>query len=120
MTRKWLCALLVCFAVLFAAQPAFAKKPTDKARVLFVPHDNRPISDEQTADAVRQLGWDIEVPPDEMLGSRGVLGKPEDVWDWLEERAKKADIAVLSSDTTSASCWSGSTGSASSKRNIQS
>ena len=99
MTRKWLCALCACLALVFAAQPAFAKKPSDKGHILFVPHDNRPISDEQTADTIRKLGWDIEVPPDELLGSRGALGNPEKVWDWLEERAKKADIAVLSSDT---------------------
>ncbi len=99
MMRKWICLLCACLAVIFAAQPAFAKKPSDKGRILFVPHDNRPISDEQTADTIRKLGWEIEVPPDDLLGSRGVLGNPEKVWDWLEERAKKADIAVLSSDT---------------------
>ena len=99
MIQKWLCALCACLALLFAAQPAFAKKPSDKGHILFVPHDNRPISDEQTADTIRKLGWDIEVPPDDLLGGRGILGKPEKVWDWLEEHAKSADIAVLSSDT---------------------
>ena len=101
MTRKWLrLVACVCLAMICAVQPAMAKKPSpDKGRILFVPHDNRPISDEQTADTIRKLGWDIDVPPDELLGSRGTLGKPEKVWDWLEERAKTADIAVLSSDT---------------------
>lgn len=100
MTRKLLCTFLcACLAVIFTAQPAFAKKPSDKGHILFVPHDNRPISDEQTADTIRKLGWEIDVPPDDMLGGRGILGKPEKVWDWLEERAKTADIAVLSSDT---------------------
>ncbi|MBQ8697708.1 MAG: DUF4127 family protein, partial [Schwartzia sp.] len=101
MTRKWLrLVACVCLAMICAVQPAMAKKPSpDKGRILFVPHDNRPISDEQTADTIRKLGWDIDVPPDELLGSRGTLGTPENVWDWLEERAKTADIAVLSSDT---------------------
>ncbi len=100
MTRKLLCTLLcACLTVIFATQTAFAKKPSDKGHILFVPHDNRPISDEQTADTIRKLGWDIDVPPDDILGARGVLGEPEKVWDWLEERAKTADIAVLSSDT---------------------
>ena len=101
MRRRWMgFALLVFCAVLCAAQPVFAKKhDLSKGRILFVPHDNRPISDEQTADVIRKMGWEIEVPPDDILGSRGVLGKPEKVWDWLEARAKEADIAVLSSDT---------------------
>ncbi|MBQ4421935.1 MAG: DUF4127 family protein, partial [Schwartzia sp.] len=75
------------------------KQDLSKGRILFVPHDNRPISDEQTADVIRKMGWEIEVPPDDILGSRGVLGNPEKVWDWLEDNAKHADIAVLSSDT---------------------
>ncbi len=99
--RITILALLVCFAVVSAAQPAAAKKREDpnKAHILFVPHDNRPISDEQTAETIRKIGWEIETPPDEILGSRNNLGKPEEVWAWLEERAKTADVAVLSSDT---------------------
>ncbi len=101
MRNGWLRPLFcLCLAILCAIPTAFAKKtPSDKGHILFVPHDNRPISDEQTADTIRKLGWDIEVPPDEILGARGKLGKPEEVWAWLEERAKTADIAVLSSDT---------------------
>ena len=103
MTERWLrIALAVFCALFFAAQPAFAKKTDpNKPRVLFVPHDNRPISDQQTADVIRKLGWDIEVPPDDILGARGRLGQPEEVWNWLDEHALKdrADIAVLSSDT---------------------
>ncbi|MBR1761276.1 MAG: DUF4127 family protein [Schwartzia sp.] len=97
--RSFLLALLAFCVLVCAAQPAFARKAPPKERVLFVPHDNRPISDEQTADVIRKLGWEIEVPPDDMLGSRERLGNPEEVWDWLEARAKTADMAVLSSDT---------------------
>ena len=101
MRNRWLRTLLcLCLIALCAMQPVFAKKrPPDKGRILFVPHDNRPISDEQTADTIRKLGWEIEVPPDEILGARERLGNPEEVWEWLEERAKDSDIAVLSSDT---------------------
>ncbi len=101
MTRRWIGAALLVFCLaICAAQPAFAKKQDmNSAKILFVPHDNRPISDEQTADVIRKMGWEIEVPPDDILGSRGVLGNPEKVWDWLEDNAKHADIAVLSSDT---------------------
>ena len=95
----WLTVLLV-FAASLAPSLALAKKPvSDKGKILFVPHDNRPISDEQTADNIKRIGWEIETPPDDILGSRDRLGNPETVWNWLEEHAKTADIAVLSSDT---------------------
>ena len=95
----WLAVLLI-FAVSLAPALALAKKPvSDKGKILFVPHDNRPISDEQTADTIKRIGWEIETPPDDILGSRERLGNPETVWNWLEERAKTSDIAVLSSDT---------------------
>ena len=93
-------SLLFCLG--FSLPAAAAKKISlhpDKPRVIFVPHDNRPISDEQTADTLRMMGWDIAVPPDELLGGRGILGNPEDVWDWLEKEAPTANIAVVSSDT---------------------
>ena len=92
--------LLLCFAALCATQPALAKKrASDKAHILFVPHDSRPISDEQTTDTIKKIGWEIETPPGNILGSRSRLGNPEEIWDWLEEHAKNADVAVLSSDT---------------------
>lgn len=93
-------SLLFCLG--FSLPAAAAKKINlhpDKPRVIFVPHDNRPISDEQTADTLRMMDWDIVVPPDELLGGRGILGNPEDVWDWLEKEASTANIAVVSSDT---------------------
>lgn len=101
MKRYWIGLALVVFCTVFcSAQSAFAKKQdSNQGKILFVPHDNRPISDEQTADVIRKMGWEIEVPPEDMLGSRGVLGNPEKVWDWLEDNAKRANIAVLSSDT---------------------
>lgn len=101
MTRRCIALFaLVCCALALLASPAAAKKPLpEKGRILFVPQDNRPISDEQTADTIRKIGWDIDVPPDGLLGSREHTGRPEAVWDWLEARAAAADIAVLSSDT---------------------
>ena len=99
MKRK-LMALCLLFCLLLTALPAgAAKKDKAPGKILFVPHDNRPISDQQTADTVRELGWEILVPPDDILGSRTNQGSPDAVWAWLEQNAKKADIAVLSTDT---------------------
>lgn len=101
--RHWLTALFSLVACLIFMAPAALAKPVSvapaKPRVLFVPHDNRPISDEQTADTFRMMEWDIAVPPDDILGARGYLGDPEAVWEWLEGEAPSAHIAVVSSDT---------------------
>lgn len=68
-------------------------------KILFIPHDNRPISDKQTAEVVKKLGYDVVVPPDDMLGSRDNLGQPEQLWQWLEQNAPGASAAVVSSDS---------------------
>ena len=39
------------------------------------------------------------VPPAELLGSRTDLGHPDELWQWLEKNVKRADAAVLSSDS---------------------
>ena len=53
-----------------SAKSAKDVQPANKGRILFVPHDNRPISDEQTAEVVEKLGYDVMVPPDKILGGR--------------------------------------------------
>lgn len=93
----------VCFLAAWlltgAGQAAAGKKR--QPQIVFVPHDNRPISSEQTAQAVRELGYEVIMPPAEILGGRDVYGEPEKVWTWLEEATKKQKpvAAVLSSDT---------------------
>ena len=67
---------------------AAAKKkeaPKDKGTIVFIPHDNRPISDVETADTIRQLGYKVVVPPDELLGSKSNLGDSDKLWQWLED-----------------------------------
>lgn len=75
------------------------KEKEQVTRIIYVPHDNRPISKEQTADVVRKLGYEVVVPPDNLLGNRQDLGHPDELWTWLQEQAKEADAAVISSDS---------------------
>ena len=87
---KKITALLLCLAVFLAAVSgiAAAKKkeaPKDKGTIVFIPHDNRPISDVETADTIRQLGYKVVVPPDELLGSKSNLGNSDKLWQWLED-----------------------------------
>ncbi|MBQ5821881.1 MAG: DUF4127 family protein [Selenomonadaceae bacterium] len=87
---KKITALLLCLAVFLAVFSgiAAAKKkeaPKDKGTIVFIPHDNRPISDVETADTIRQLGYKVVVPPDELLGSKSNLGNSDKLWQWLED-----------------------------------
>lgn len=91
----------ICFSIIFAglANVEAAKKKNEPEKILYIPHDNRPIVDEQTIDVVERAGYKVIVPPKEFLGSREDLGNPDRLWLWLEENTKK-DIkaAIISSD----------------------
>ncbi len=92
------CILSVGFSMAEAAKKPIVKK------ILYVPHDNRPISDKQTAEVVEKLGYKVVIPPESILGNRDDLGHPEKLWEWLEatvdEKVKNEEIqaAVISSD----------------------
>lgn len=58
--------------------------------ILFVPHDNRPISFKQTADNIRDLGYEVLTPPEELLGNRtNPQGHPDELAKWVIDNAKK-------------------------------
>ena len=102
MKKGWIvCAALLTLASFVMAPTADArhKAPEGPDKIIFIPHDNRPISDKQTADVVRKLGYDVVVPPDDILGNREDLGHPDELWQWLDENAKDAKAAVISSDS---------------------
>lgn len=68
--------------------------------IMFIPHDNRPISFKQTADNIRDLGYEVLTPPEELLGDRqNPQGHPDELAHWARDNAKKADAAVLSADS---------------------
>ena len=71
-------------------------------KILYIPHDNRPISDKQTAEVIEKLGYEVIVPPNELLGNRDNLGNPEKLWEWLmltADKEKNIRAAVISSDS---------------------
>ena len=76
-----------------------AKKKKLQEKVLYIPHDSRPIVTKQTVEILEKAGWVVVTPPLELLGDRENLGDPDLLWDWLNKNAKK-DItaAVISSD----------------------
>ncbi len=98
---SFVCSVCI-FAVCLMAMANEGEAAKNKVpQIVFVPHDNRPISAEQTAQAVRELGYEVIMPPAELLGGRDIYGEPEKVWAWLDEATKKQKpvAAVLSSDT---------------------
>lgn len=67
-------------------------------KILFIPLDNRPITDRNTRDVATKLGFEVVTPPDSLLGTREHNGDPEKLWQWLGENARGADAAVISTD----------------------
>ena len=68
-------------------------------RILFIPHDDRPISYHQTVEVVEAAGYDLVLPPKELLSNATNMGHPQELWQWLRENAPKAKSAVIASDS---------------------
>ena len=80
-----------------SSKAAKAQTSQGKGTILFVPHDDRPTSREQSAEAVEKLGYTVLMPPKEMLGGLEA-GKPDELWRWTAAQATRADAAVVSTD----------------------
>lgn len=100
--KSHILAVIAVLSACLLALPmvASAKKHDDQPqKIIYIPHDNRPISDKQTEEVVSKLGYDVVVPPDNMLGDRVNLGNPDALWDWLERESEDASAAVVSGDS---------------------
>ena len=102
MTKNIICTLCTAvLTILLMPQTADAAKAEPAAeKIIFVPHDGRPISSKQTADVVRQIGYDVVMPPQELLGSRDDWGHPDELWTWVRTNMAQPGVkaAVISSD----------------------
>ena len=68
-------------------------------KILFIPHDDRPISYHQTVEVLQQAGVEMLVPPQELLSNAANMGHPDELWQWLQNNAPAADSAVIASDS---------------------
>lgn len=93
--------VLMIFLVPFmASNECAAKKKVVREKILYIPHDSRPIVTRQTAEILEKAGIQIVMPPEEILGNREHLGDPDLLWDWLNKNATKdLTAAVISSDS---------------------
>ena len=103
MTRiSWIRTLCIVMLTIFLVPQSIdaAKKEPVTEKIVFIPHDSRPISNKQTVDVVRRTGYDVIVPPTELLGNREDWGHPDALWTWLDENLAQPGVkaAVISSD----------------------
>ena len=84
MLRKFLMMLIALMMMNSSASAA--------EKILFIPHDDRPVSRQQPAEVVAHLGYEVLMPPAEFLT------RPEDLWRWFDENASSAKAAVVASD----------------------
>lgn len=83
MAKNFLVALLIILA---------STAQVSAEKILFIPHDDRPVSSQQPVEVVEQLGYEIVSPPTELLT------QPDKLWAWFNDNAAIADAAVVSFD----------------------
>ena len=91
-TRIFLSTLMLLIMLMNFAEAAGEK-------ILFVPHDDRPVSSQQTAEIISALGYELLMPPKNLLGLDGANKHPDELWRWLEENAPSANAAVIAADS---------------------
>lgn len=85
---------LLLIALMICTSTAAAQSKT----ILYVPIDSRPCNLFQVVQVAEKLGYEILTPPEEFLGTRENRGDVEGMWQWLDENAYQADLAVISTD----------------------
>ena len=85
--------------VTFFTTSTVTNAAADEGKILFIPHDNRPISYQQTVEVIEQLGYEIVAPPKNLLSVAAPAEQPDELWQWLFENVKGAKCAIISSDS---------------------
>lgn len=93
-----LLALALSLTIILGCLTAEAAAPHQDKKILFIPLDNRPITDKETREVAEKAGYNIIVPPENLLGTREQHGDPDGLWNWLRENAPGAKAAVVSTD----------------------
>ena len=83
--KNFLLATLLCLSCSTASA----------ANILFIPHDDRPISYHQTLEVIQQLDLNIIAPPAELLNDSHI----DELWQWFFDNCADANYAVVSSDS---------------------
>ena len=97
MLKKFFKTILITFFSCMTST-AFASA-ANSGKILFIPHDDRPISYHQTVEVVEQAGYEIIAPPKKLLNVFPTAEQPDELWQWLFENVKGANSVVISSDS---------------------
>ena len=87
-------AFIFC-VIFFSASVSFA---ASRGKIIYIPIDNRPVNLFQVVEVAEKIGYEVAVPPDEILGSLESSGNPDELWKWLNENSFGANAAVISTD----------------------
>ena len=69
-----------------------------RGTLVYVPMDTRPVCKDYTVATMKAAGWDVLVPPEELLSSADRDGQPDKLLEWLEQNTPKAVAVVASAD----------------------
>ena len=94
MSKKWLKVALMVTAIATSASIQ-----VDAETVLFVPQDDRPVSLQYTVDTAKAAGMTVLTPPQNLISGKTYKGQADQIWNWVEQNAGRADVMVLSTDT---------------------
>lgn len=101
MSKQIIFMATIFFVIFFSASVTFAATVGQGRKILYIPIDNRPCNLKQTVEVIEKLGYAVVTPPENFLG-RGAtpekFGKPDELWNWLENNAAGVDAAVISTD----------------------
>ena len=81
-----------------ASAPSLAVLSKSKGTMVYVPMDTRPVCKDYTVASMQAAGWDVVVPPEELLSSGDRNGQPDKLQEWLEQNAQEAVAIVASAD----------------------
>ena len=82
-----------------AALVALAGTPAHAETVLYVPQDDRPVSLQYTVDTAKAAGFTVLTPPQSIISGKTYQGQADQLWNWVEQNASRADVMVLSTDS---------------------
>ena len=72
-----LLSIALCLTLLPSNFSTAAATPaTHGKKIIFIPLDNRPITDKETREVAEKAGYNIVVPPETLLGTRERHGDP--------------------------------------------
>lgn len=69
-----------------------------RGTMVYVPMDTRPVCKDYTVATMKAAGWEVLVPPEELLSSADRDGQPDKLLEWLEQNTPKAVAVVASAD----------------------